>query len=260
MKTIQYNLPKNLRIFVNCIMTDYSDSPNGELSLPLYADGYPGLMFQQSENGFYMLPKGKKLSELFLYGQTLEPITLTAKGSYRFVVFQLYPFASKYLLNIDPRKLNDDCYDLLNLKNVNIDAYHQRLNQAPDFSNLLNVMTEILKQLLNNHQHPVDDGIQNAIHHIIQSDGKVRISKVLDQVFLTERTLERKFMNQIGLTPKQFAKIIQFQSSLERLDSSNYTKLTEVGLESGFSDQSHFIRVFKSYTGLSPSEYVKKGV
>ena len=73
-------------------------------NMPLYADGYPGIMFQQSENGCYLLPKQKKLSELFLYEQTLQPAAVDIKGKHQYIVLQLYPFASNYLLNIDPKK------------------------------------------------------------------------------------------------------------------------------------------------------------
>ncbi len=65
-------------------------------------------------------------------------------------------------------------------------------------------------------------------------------------------------MAQVGLTPKQFAKIIQFQTSLHYLNNSTYDKLVEVGLDSGFSDQSHFIRTFKKYTEQTPSYYLKQ--
>jgi AraC-like DNA-binding protein len=33
--------------------------------------------------------------------------------------------------------------------------------------------------------------------------------------------------------------------------------MVEIGYDSGFADQSHFIRTFKKYTGLTPSAYLK---
>ena len=258
MQKVRYHLRKELRPYVNCVMTDTSTDPTGSMNLPLYADGYPGIMFQQSTNAFYLLPRKKRLSELFLYGQTVHPVSLTVEGTYRFVVLQLYPFASKYLLNVDPKELNDDCYDLRQLQNIDIANYLTQLHDADHVAEHIEIMSDLMEALLAVHSMPTDDRIQNAIDHIIQADGQVRMRDVQEQVSLTERTLERNFLNQVGLTPKQFAKIIQFQSSLERLDAQYNEKLTEVGLESGFSDQSHFIRVFKTYTGLSPSQYRKQ--
>ncbi|MDG1692959.1 MAG: helix-turn-helix domain-containing protein, partial [Methylophilaceae bacterium] len=63
------------------------------------------------------------------------------------------------------------------------------------------------------------------------------------------------FRAYVGLSPKQFSKIIQFQSSLNKLTEAKFQKLTDIGFDSGFTDQSHFIRTFKSYTGQTPSFY-----
>ena len=71
MEAVNFIVEPDLEPFVNCVMVGESAEPSGHFNLPLYADGYPGIMFQQAENGFFLLPKGKRLSELFLYGQTL---------------------------------------------------------------------------------------------------------------------------------------------------------------------------------------------
>ncbi len=126
MKEVEYILHDDLEPFVNCILSKKSYVEDSHTNIPLYADGYPGIMFQQSVNGFFLLPERKPLSELFLYGQTLEPVSLDVKGPYEFIVFQLYPFASKYLLGVDPKKLNDDCYDLFCIQHINVEGYRRQ--------------------------------------------------------------------------------------------------------------------------------------
>ncbi len=66
------------------------------------------------------------------------------------------------------------------------------------------------------------------------------------------------FLKEIGVTTKQFSTIIQFSSSLKQMTESDYLNLTEVSYESGFSDQSHFIRSFKRYAGKTPREFQKQ--
>ena len=73
-----------------------------------------------------------------------------------------------------------------------------------------------------------------------------------------ERTLERQFLKEIGVTPKQFAKMIQFSSSLKQMTDEDYVNLTDISYDSGFADQSHFIRSFKRYTGKTPKEFQKQ--
>lgn len=204
------------------------------------------------------MPKGKLLSEFFLYGQTIHPISLEVKGRHQFVVLQLYPFASKYLLGVDPKVLNDECYDLLQLKHIDIENYRQQLIQAQSLKAQIDIISEVMLALIKYHKVPPNDQIQSAISIILDSEGTLKINKLLKNIYMSERSFERKFKAQVGLTPKQFAKIIQFQKSLSFLNESNFDKLTDVGFDSGFSDQSHFIKTFKSYTGQTPSFYLRQ--
>jgi AraC-like DNA-binding protein len=258
MKEVEFIVRKDLEPFINCIMVKESIDPNTHTNIPLYADVYPGIMFQQAENGFFLLPKKKKLSELFLYGQTLQPVSLDVKGSFKCVVFQLYPFASKYLLGVDPKELNDECFDLLQLDHVDVETFRKKLICANNLEEQVMIISDLMLKLIESNKATPDDKIQQAIALILNQNGQVTIKNLLEQLYLTERTFERKFMAQVGLTPKQFAKIVQFQSSLHQLTKTKFNKLVEIGFDSGFSDQSHFIRVFKKYTGQTPSFYLKQ--
>jgi AraC-like DNA-binding protein len=258
MKEIEFIINIELEPFVNCIMTEESDAANSHTNIPLYADGYPGIMFQQSVNGFYLLPKKKKLSELFLYGQTLAPVSLDVEGPFKFIVFQLYPFASKYLLGVNPKALNDECYDLLKLDHIDVEAYRSQLISADNLDQQVKIISELMLQLIRSNKVTENDKIQQAIAIILNHNGQIKIQELIDQLFMTERTFERNFLSQVGLTPKQFAKIIQFQRSLHKLTEVNFNKLVEVGFDSGFTDQSHFIRAFKKYTGQTPSYFLDR--
>jgi AraC-like DNA-binding protein len=258
MKEIEFIVRKNLEPFINCVMVKESTDPNAHTNIPLYADGYPGIMFQQSENGFYLLPRKKRLSELFLYGQTLQPVSLDVKGPFKFVVFQLYPFASKYLLGVDPKKLNDECFDLLQLKHVDVATFRRNLISSHSLEEQVTLISDLMLELIESNRIAPDDRIQQAIALILKHRGQVKIKYLIEELHLTERTFERNFMGQIGLTPKQFAKIIQFQCSLNNLTEAHFNNLLEIGLDSGFSDQSHFIRAFKKYTGQTPSYYLRQ--
>ena len=258
MEKVEFNVKNEMMQFVNCIMTGESTSAKAHTNIPLYADGYPGIMFQQATNGFYFLPKKKKLSQLFLYGQTLEPASLDVEGTYQYVVLQLYPFASKYLLGIDPKELNDDCFDLLEINHIDVDSYKRKLLKSDNSKDQLEIILDLMTQLIKSNRISENDRIQRAISIILKYSGQVQVKELTEQLFITERTLERDFRSQVGLTPKQFAKIIQFQCSLNQLTQTKFNKLTEVGLDSGFADQSHFIRVFKKYTGQTPSYYLRQ--
>ena len=200
--------------YVHGIWVQEVDDSQAHTNIPLYADGYPGIMFQQAANGFYILPRNKKLSEFFLYGQTLDPISLDVKGPFKFVIFQLYPFVAKYLLSVDPRTLNDDCFDLIHIKSVTNRAISSRAQTGSRLDRRVEIISTLVLNLIEVNQISPDDRIKQAISLILQSEGQTTIREVRDQLFVSERTFERQFLAEVGLTPKQFARIVQFQCSL----------------------------------------------
>jgi AraC-like DNA-binding protein len=62
------------------------------------------------------------------------------------------------------------------------------------------------------------------------------------------------FLRYTGLTPKLYTKINRFQNSLQLVGRKDAT-LTSIAYDCGYFDQSHFIREFKSFTGITPSVY-----
>lgn len=256
MKELQVH--KNLGAFVKDIFLLESDKLEIKHKIPFYADGFPGIIFSQSTNPFYLMPRNKKLSEFYLYGQTIEPISLNVMGSYKLICMRMYPFAARILLGVDPKILNDDCFNLKMLESVNTSHTIDLLNSAKTENRLVNLLADYFIELLENASHNPDYRIKLAINLILNSNGSISINEIRDKLHVTERTLERHFLKEIGVTAKQFAKIIQFSSSMKQITDDDYANLTEIGYENGFADQSHFIKSFKRFTGKTPKEFEKE--
>ena len=251
----QLPIPKSLEPFAKDIFLLESDEINTEHKFPFYADGFPGIIYSKSANPFYLQPRNKKLSDFYLYGQTIEPISLDTKGSFHLVGIRLYPFAVRILLGIDPKALNDDCFDLLLVENVDTRHTLEKLRQTENKNEIVEIIAEYFNELLQNASINPDYRIKLATNLILKTNGTISIKEVRDRLYVAERTLERHFLEEIGVTPKQFAKIIQFSSSMKQITETVYYNLTEIGYDSGFADQSHFIRSFKRYTGKTPKEF-----
>ena len=244
----------SLSPFVKEIMVMENDQP-GSHNLSFYADGFPGIIFHETQNGLHILPQNKFMPLLFLYGQTIHPVELKMNGRYQLIIFQLYPFVIDSLFGVDPKSLNDDCYDLLQFDSADISEVLRKLTNTADVSKRIQYISDLLNTILASKSNKLDWEIRNAITNIIDLEGQVTIKKIREELHLTERTFERRFLSQVGVTPKQFALMIQFQHSLRDLKENNYSKLTDIVYKNGFADQSHFIRVFKTFTGFTPSGF-----
>lgn len=71
---------------------------------------------------------------------------------------------------------------------------------------------------------------------------------------MVDRQLRRLSNEWLGMNTEEFILYNRYLSSLHFLHNSDLS-LTQIDLEAGYYDQSHFIREFKSYTDLTPKEY-----
>ncbi len=248
---------ESIALFVKNILVFEDDKP-AHTCLPFFADGYPGLMFQQSEKGLTVNPHNKKMPEIFLYGQTIKPISLEISGTYQIVVFQFYPFVLNAFWGISPKSINDSCYYLDDALGKSMDELTQDLLSAASLQEKIIILTELLQGYFQKKKMNLDYSVRKAIQHIIDQRGLVTIKAIAENEKLNIRTFERRFLKETGLPAKQFAKIIQFQTSMDQLASKDHKKLTEIVYANGFADQSHFIRVFKAFTGKTPKSFNKK--
>ncbi|USG67831.1 helix-turn-helix domain-containing protein [Brevibacillus ruminantium] len=56
--------------------------------------------------------------------------------------------------------------------------------------------------------------MKNALHCIFVSGGSLRVRALAEQEAVSERQLNRKFGQWIGLSPKKFSEVVRFQSVL----------------------------------------------
>jgi AraC-like DNA-binding protein len=243
--------PADTALYIRQIVEIKDETAFDETRLPFFADGLAGMMLQETESGLTVMPHNKRMPEVFLYGQTIQPIELNMHGPYRLIVFELFPFVLRSFFGVDARTLNDNCYDLGAL------AVSRGLQPglASSTEEKIRLLTDFLRaQFLESQQH-LDMEVRQAMGIIIEHRGQISIGDLCAQLHLTERTLERRFIGATGISMKQFARITQFQGSLDQLKTNEYDKLTDIVYANGFADQSHFIRLFKKYTGTTPRKF-----
>jgi AraC-like DNA-binding protein len=247
------NPDKSISLFVKNILVFDETEMNQKTVLPFFADGYPGLMFQETQNGLFVSPHNKEMPLLFLYGQTIKPIELVIEGTYKLIIFQLYPFVLKSFFSVTAKDINDGCYDLQQSQNGG-NTINQLLRQTK-YKKRIEILTAFLFDIFQAKKETLDLQIRQAIQIIIDNKGQISIKQICHKINSTARTFERRFMKETGISPKQFSNIIQFQLSLEQLTLKDFTKLTDIVYKNGYADQSHFIKVFKAFTGKTPKAF-----
>ena len=92
-----------------------------------------------------------------------------------------------------------------------------------------------------------------SLHLIFRKNGYLNTEKEL-QTGLSPRQLRRVFNFYIGTTAKSFSNVVRFQYILNAKPSKQSLKENKLYFDVGFHDQAHFIKNFKTFYGITPSE------
>lgn len=98
-----------------------------------------------------------------------------------------------------------------------------------------------------------DNRLYDAIGIILKESGLIDIEKDLD-TGISSRQLRRLFEYYIGDTPKTFSKVVRFQHILKAKPSAQSLRKNKLFFDAGYYDQSHFIKEFKNFYGVTPSK------
>ena len=79
------------------------------------------------------------------------------------------------------------------------------------------------------------------------------VTELAGKACLSPKQFGRIFSNYVGMMPKEYSRIVRFQKSLWLLQN-HHRDYAGIAYACGYSDQSHFIRDFRHFCGLTPRE------
>ena len=239
--------------YVSGILVIESQDHRPDFMLPLYANGSPTIVLQTSQ----ATKQDTTIGHLTLYGQTVLPGELFFTENFTLIAYFLHPHALKTLFGLQASELTNGCIDLHTIKQAREINLQEQLLNAIALQHRLQLIDNFIITLSGLHS-TLDPKIVFATS-TLQKDNSVQVLTDLQrQLNITERSLQRLFETNVGISPKMYKRICQFQAAFQQLNQYEFSKLTDVAFDHGFADQSHFIRVFKEFTGITPKAYLAK--
>lgn len=247
--------PAHLKEYIHAIWTlDLPADSQSPPELRTFAEGMPGLIFQQVTNGS-LFQNDQQLHDLFLYGPATTHARLHATGDLHITGIFLRPNALKTVFGLNAGLLTDTCMDASTLAVREHHSLPEQLVNTRSLTDRIGLLASWIKVQAEKNQERRDSMIQYAVSAIAGSKGNVALKGLQIELQLSERTFERKFKEYIGISPKLFSRICRFQSSLQQLRANDFSKLSDIAFDHEYADQSHFIRTFKEFAGFSPLQY-----
>lgn len=198
-----------------------------------------------------------KTPAIELWGQITKPLLIRSKGKHAMLGIKFFTHSAAYFFDDEIGFFNDQIFDLSDIFGNTVKTLHAQLMDSTDPEKRLALMEGFLIQrLAANEKRAVKvDKVAHLLRSIQKNPEENKISDIASSHGITPRYLQKIIYQNTGLSPKSFHKINRFQQSLKLL-AKNEQPFTSIAYECGYFDQSHFIRDFKSFTGITPSAYL----
>lgn len=127
----------------------------------------------------------------------------------------------------------------------------EQLQESPSDARKIALVEKFLLARLR--QTKPDELVAAALAAIHRAGGNIRIAQLAGSLYISQGRLEKRFRSVVGTSPKKLASIVRMKHALAAYDPQR--SLTELGYDTGFYDQAHFIREFRNFTGETPEKF-----
>lgn len=186
-------------------------------------------------------------------GSTLSPQNAGLKHGHDYLGIRFSPGTLLNSMDISAKNLIGHTYDAMDMARSQTDLFEQ-LFLSPSFNAQIALIERYFSGM--DLKHP-SEKTQAAIACIFQYKGNIQVAQIEEQTNISKRTLQRLFMEELGLSPKSFSRIVRCQSAINEINRQSDVAFIDLALELGFSDQPHFLREFKSLVNSTPYNYRK---
>jgi AraC-like DNA-binding protein len=240
--------------------------PDGAVELIIDLHDTPKKLYDRDDTS-----RAQGFRHAWISGMRRRWILIEAAQGASMVVIRFRPGGAYPFFGTDIDAITDTVEHLDALISGAVAPLRERLLETPSVALKLAAVHEWLRRRAGDRlaMHPLVEHLAGRLH----APGSLRIAALAQETGYTQRHLDTLFRRWVGLPPKQYARIRRFQrvlahlvrgtpepSPLEagvavtmRLGDPQWAALAA---EHGYYDQSHLVRDFREFAGLSPTAYV----
>lgn len=228
----------------------------------VYPCGYATMVFHYGSPSKFQKKNSNKYIEpnLVICGQQTQYYDLSLSGKTGMILIVFRPYGVKSFFDFPITELLNENLPLQDLANYEaVELEDKLLNTSNNKQRISHLENFLIKRLItfgegfavHNNEF---ERIEHAIKMIEKSKGIIKTLDMAYEVCLGIKQFERTFSKCVGLNPKKYASIIRFLNVI-KTNSEDKKSMSQIAFDNGYYDQSHFIRDFKSLTGITPKAF-----
>lgn len=223
--------------------------PDGNVYVVIDLTDYPKFIYDN-----YTLKEIQSCKNVWFSGIRNKYITIpSGRDSEMFIINfhkgKAYPFVEMPMNELTDYVVGGELVmpgEILNMREelLNRPGIHEKFAYAETY--LLKVFS---KKLTDN------PFVSYSVNAILQSPHQLTINKLAGKVGYSQKHFIKIFREHVGVTPKNFLKIMRFQKAIQEIEAAKAINWAGIAYESGYYDQAHFINDFKQFSGFTPAQF-----
>jgi AraC-like DNA-binding protein len=101
-----------------------------------------------------------------------------------------------------------------------------------------------------------DKAVDFTLDEICHSKGRLSMNQLANKTGLSNRQLLRRFDQKVGMSPKEFSRIIRFIHATRLLKTP--VSIYDIAFSCGYYDHAHFFHEFREFSGLNPGQFKER--
>lgn len=252
----QYDVPEELQSFIKCFWSlDVAASPAPEKQR-IVPDGCMEMILHYGDLYKQYLPDGSFIVQprCFVFGQITSSLEIEPTGVSGIIAARFHPDGFAPFASMPINEMENKAVPLEKIFGEEAAVFERKVLSAQTKDERIKLIEVFLLKKLSTPE-AADRIAKTSVEILLNYNGQVSVDELAEQLNINRRQLERKFSSSIGLSPKQFSKLIRLQATIKMLQQKKFTSLTSLAYENGYYDQAHFIKDFREFTGVSPKEF-----
>jgi len=232
-------------------------TPEADRHQLLIPDGYSELVFCL-DGGFtrWRVDTPEKCAQMrasYVIGGRSHSVLTHTSGGLRLAGVKLDPRALRTVLKMPLTEFRDTTVACADIGSSALMDLEVEIANQTAVDRMASVFDRFFMQRMSD-EVADEPSIARLLERIRERQGALSIMEWASDHAIDPRTLERRFVARIGMTPKQYARIARFKQSYRRLGMDRACERATY-LEP-YYDESHFNREFRHFLGTSPMKWV----
>jgi AraC-like DNA-binding protein len=166
------------------------------------------------------------------------------------------PSGFNRLFGLPMTELTDAAFDAHAVLGPQVSALERELSDTAGFAERIQIAEKHLIRLIELRDRP--DAVAITANALFACHGALSVAVMATHCGMSARHFERRFLAQVGMSPKLYGRIVRFNAALDHKLQWPTHSWCRIATDQDYYDQMHLVHDCQAFTGESPSRFLTR--